>query len=114
MQPLRVYTQSAVLTLKLTNPFLPWVFLNLCPTFSTLASAVPVGLGTVVAGEVAAVAAVLVEVVVTVVVDVTVVVAAVATMEAESVGVVGVVADVVMVCPDRTTVSFNICVMSKR
>ena len=63
---------------------------------------------------VAAAAAVLVEVVVMVVVDVTVVVAALATMEAESVGVVGVAGDVVAVCPDRTTVSFKIYVMSKR
>ena len=67
----------------------------------------PVGLGTVVAGEAAAV---VVEVVVMVVVDVTVVVAAVATMETEFVGVVRVVA----VCPDRTIVSFNIYIMSER
>ena len=59
-------------------------------------------------------AAVLVEVVVTVVVDVTVVVAAVATMETESVGEVGAAAEVVTVCPDKTTVSFNIYFMSER
>ena len=72
---------------------------TLSPTFSTPASAAPVGLGTVVAGEAAAVAAVAV-----VGVDVMAVGAAVGTVEAVAVGV-GSAVDVVVTCPVRTAAS---------